>query len=143
VNSDPVPPALLAWLARTEHTPANGWEPEPPESELHCDSKLVTRLASVARPVGGAGRRFVEGCPVIQHPRGRPIAAAAGSAWFVARSALPAGALRPVVTRASFLDPAWVELDPWPGDTAFARTIDLLRAHVARAYEQADAEGGK
>ena len=33
----------------------------------------------------------------------------------------------------------WVELDPWGVDVAFARTIDLLRGHVARAYERAEA----
>ncbi len=34
----------------------------------------------------------------------------------------------------------WVELDPWAPDTAFARAIDLLRAHVVDAYERAESE---
>jgi hypothetical protein len=33
-----------------------------------------------------------------------------------------------------------VELDPWAPDTAFARAVDLLRAHLARAYEVAEAD---
>ena len=72
------------------------------------------------------------------HPRGRPIAAAAGTAWLVVRSGLPAGALRAARRCTSpGLDRAgWVELDPWAPDVAFARAIDLLRAHVARVPTQ-------
>lgn len=138
----PVPPALVEWLTRAEHEPVDGWEPEPRSAEPRCDTKLVARLAEVARAVRGAGRVFVAGCPVIHHPRGRPIAAAAGSAWFVARSARPPGALLPAAALVVALDPEWVQVDPWLGDTAFARAIDLLRAHVARAYELAESEVG-
>ena len=65
------------------------------------------------------------------------------------RSGLPAGALACPEPRASqldgdpldgaLLDGAWVELDPWAPDAAFAHATDLLRAHIARAYELAEA----
>jgi hypothetical protein len=131
-------PALVDWLGRADHEPGRGWSPDPPLGELHCHPDLVARLAEVARTVGAAGRRFVAGCPVIHHPQGRPIAAAAGTAWLVVRSALPPGALVPATPLDVALDPDWVELDPWAADVAFARSTDLLRAHVARAYERAE-----
>ena len=142
VNPEPtkLAPTLLAWLVRADHDPEPGWAPDPPIGELRCHPDLVARLAEIARPIGDARRRFVAGCPVIQHPRGRPIAAASGTSWLVIRSALPAGAL---ASRWSHDDEDlggdWVELDPWGVDVAFARTIDLLRGHVARAYERAEA----
>lgn len=130
-------PALSAWLAAT--APVDDWAPEPPAADLRCETGLVSRLALVARPIGLTGRRFVAGCPVIHHPRGRPLAVAEGSAWIAIRSDLPAGALeRSGAHLARLSEPGWVELDPWAPDTAFARTIDLLRAHVTRAYEDAE-----
>jgi len=140
VNPDPALATLLDWLLRSEHPPESLWEPEPPLEELRCHPDLVARLAEVARPIGAARRRFVAGCPVIQHPRGRPIAAASGTAWLAVRSGLPAGALTLPEPRASQLDGDWVELDPWAPDAAFAHATDLLRVHVARAYELAEAE---
>ena len=132
-------PALLEWLVRADHEPERGWAPDLPIGELRCHPDLVARLAEIARPIGEARRRFVAGCPVIHHPLGRPIAAASGTAWLVVRSALPAGALRSARPLDEELDPDWVELDPWGVGVAFARTIDLLRGHVARAYERAEA----
>jgi hypothetical protein len=137
VNSESEP-VLLAWL-RADHEPGRGWDPEPPRTELGCDPKLVARLAEITRPLGATRRVFVGGCPVVHHPGGRPIAAAAGATWFAARSGLPAGALRPVAGADVVIGAGWVELDPWVADAAFARAIDLLRAHVSRAYEVAEA----
>jgi len=131
-------PELLDWLARDDHEPGRGWSPEPPLADLHCHPDLVARLAEIARPTG-AGRRFVAGCPVIHHPGGRPIAAASGTSWLAVRSALAPGAMRARRPLAAELDPEWVELDPWGADVAFARGIDLLRAHVVQAYERAEA----
>lgn len=136
-------PALIDWLGRADHEPGRDWAPDPPLTELRCHPDLVARLAEVARSVGrsavgAVGRRFVAGCPVIHHHQGRPIAAAAGTDWLVVRSALPAGALARAASLESGLDPDWVELDPWAVDVAFARSTDLLRAHVARAYERAE-----
>jgi hypothetical protein len=133
------PALLLEWLARADHEAVDGWEPEPAPAELRCGPELVARLTAVARPVGPVRRRFVAGCPVIHHPRGAPIAAAAGTSWLVVRSGMAAGALRSSDPPAPGLEPHWVELDPWVSDTAFARATDLLRAHVARAYELAEA----
>ena len=132
-------PALVEWLARADHEPERGWAPDPLIGDLRCHPDLVARVAEIARPIGDVRRRFVAGCPVIHHPRGRPIAAASGTSWLVVRSALPAGALRSAQPLDEELDPDWVELDPWGVDVAFARTIDLLRGHVARAYERAEA----
>ena len=136
----PVPPSptLIALLTRVDRDPAPGWEPEPALGELGCQPDLVLRLAEVSRPVGVTRRRFVAGCPVIEHPRGRPIAAAAGTAWLAVRSGMPAGALRRAQPDAPGLDGDWVELDPWAADASFARTLDLLRAHVATAYDLAE-----
>ncbi len=130
-------PELLAWL-RADHEPGRGWDPEPRRAALECDPKLVARLAEITRPLGPTRRVFVGGCPVVHHPGGRTIAAAAGPAWFAARSELPAGALHPAAGRDIVIGSGWVELDPWVADTAFARAIDLLRTHVAHAYELAE-----
>jgi hypothetical protein len=116
-------PDLVAWLNRDDHEPVTEWEPEPPGPQLRCAPRLVARLAEVARPIGHTGRRFVDGCPVVHHPNGRPIAAAAGTNRLTTRTA-----------------EGWIELDPWGPDIAFARVVDLLRAHVARAYELAGSE---
>ncbi len=136
--STSVDPALVEWL-RADHGPGLTAEPEPPRPELRCDPLLVARLTEIARAFARTRRLFVAGCPVIHHPRGRPIAAAAGADWFVARSSLGAGALASPTPAATSVGPGWVELDPWAPDTAFARAIDLLRAQVARAYDAADA----
>ena len=140
-------PALADWLGRNDHEPGRGWAADPPIEELRCHPDLVARLAEVARSIGTVGRRFVAGCPVIHHPQGRPIAAAAGTNLLVARSALPAGALARAAPIVTGLDPEWVELDPWAVDVAFARSTDLLRAHLTRAYERAELaarpEGGR
>jgi hypothetical protein len=133
-------PALLEWLERADHEPVHGWAPDLPIGELRCHPDLVARLAEIARPIGDTRRQFVAGCPVIHHPNGRPIAAAAGTSWLVVRSALPAGALRSAQPLAAPLEPDWVELDPWAVGVAFARAVDLLRGHVARAYERAEAD---
>lgn len=133
--------ALFRWLTADEPELVDAWEPDPPAAELRCDPGLVARLALVTRPIGNTRRRFVAGCPVIHHPRGRPIAVAEGSSWAAIRSDLPTGALErsgACVCRLSEF--GWVELDPWAPDTAFARTIELLRAHVTRAYENAERE---
>ncbi len=129
-------PALLEWLG-SDHDPGREWEPEPAAESLRCRPDLVARLAEAARPLGAVQRRFVAGCPVIGHPEGRPIAAAAGTSWLVARSGLPAGALSRDDARTPALGDEWVELDPWASAVAFARVVDLLRAHLARAYELA------
>jgi hypothetical protein len=145
VSRDPVAlePALLDWLGAAGHPadrdPAPGWEAEPPLEALHCHPDLIARLAEAARPIAGVRRRFVAGCPVIEHPRGRPIAAAAGSSWLAVRSDLPPGALRTDASSAAApLGAEWRELNPWAENVAFARALDLLRAHVGRAYELAE-----
>jgi hypothetical protein len=142
VSREPVRPvpAVLDWLVRADHVPGRDWAPEPPIAQLQCSPELVGRLAEIARPIAGVRRRFVAGCPVIEHPGGRPIAAAADASWLAVRSGLPAGALRTGRPPTPRLDPDWVELDPWAADAAFARTVDLLRGHVARAYARAEAD---
>jgi hypothetical protein len=142
VNPDPavVESALVEWLTiPNDHEPAPGWEADPPPEELGCDPALVARLAEVARTIPGARRRFVAGSPVIEHPRGRPIAAAAGTGWLVVRSDLPPGALRVDAPADTALGPEWLELNPWSEAAGFARALDLLRAHLTRAYNLADA----
>ncbi len=134
-------PGLFTWLTRDDYQPVPGWAPDPPAADLHCDPDLIARLAQIARPIGDARRRFVAGCPVIHHPGGRPIAVAAGASWIAVRSGLPAGALPTSEPHQPDLSGyGWVELDPWGTDIAFARVIDLLRGHIARAYERAEAE---
>lgn len=129
---------LRGWLTRDVDDPVDGWQPMPPASGLHCHPDLVARLAEVSRSVGAVRRVFVDGCPVIHHPRGRAIAAASGTAWLAVRSARPAGALTTTAEPLPGLDDAWTMLDPWAPDIALSRTIDHLRAHVARAYELAE-----
>jgi hypothetical protein len=134
-------PELFAWLVRDDYEAVPGWAPDPPAAELRCDPDLVARLAQIARPIGDAKRRFVAGRPVIHHPTGRPIAVADGASWIAVRSGLPSGALPSSEPhRPELSEYGWVELDPWGIDIAFARVIDLLRGHVARAYERAEAE---
>ncbi len=128
-------PSLLAWCARDDHAVA-GWEPEPAVEALHCHPDLVARVAAVCRPVAGTARVFVAGCPVIHHRNGRPIAVASGTRWFAARSDRPVGALAPAAP-CGVPGPDWLELDPWSADLAFAKSTDLLRAHVQRAYDLA------
>ena len=140
-NRDPavVEPALVAWLTGADdHEPAARWEADPPPDELRCDPALVARLAEAARPIRGVRRRFVAGSPVIEHPRGRAIAAAAATEWLVVRSDLPAGALQVDAPTVTTLGPEWLELNPWSENVAFARALDLLRAHLARAYDLAE-----
>jgi hypothetical protein len=128
----------LAWLTADDHDVA-GWAPEPPLDELHCHPDLAERLTEVSRPVvRGAARVWVDGCPVIHHPRGAPLACASGTGVLVVRSAEPAGALA-ASGKTSGLDPTWVDLDPWAPDTAFARSTELLRMHLRRASELAEA----
>ena len=136
-----IEPELFQWLVGEHAEPAPTWEPEPPGAELGCSPELVRRLAAVARPVGDARRRFVAGRPVVHHPSGRAIAVADGAAWLAVRSGLPVGALAGAPHHEPDLaEHGWVELDPWAPDTAFARAIDLLRAHVVDAYERAESE---
>ncbi|HWS48310.1 MAG TPA: hypothetical protein VN636_20765, partial [Acidimicrobiia bacterium] len=79
MNSDvTVDRALIEWLLRVDHGPVAGWAPDLPAAELRCDAGLVARLSEIARSVRGTTRVFVAGCPVVHHPSGRPIAAAAG-----------------------------------------------------------------
>ena len=133
-------PALVDWLSSAAgHDPAPGWEADPPLDELHCHPDLIARLSEVARPIAGVRRRFVGGCPVIEHPQGCPIAAAAGTSWLAVRSDLPAGALRVGAPTITALGSDWLELNPWSENVAFARALDLLRAHLARAYQLAGA----
>jgi hypothetical protein len=136
-----IEPELFTWLVRDEYEPVPGWAPDPPAAELRCEPGLVTRLAQVARPIGATRRVFVAGCPVVHHPRGRAIAVAEGSTWIAVRSRSPAAAIPSPVPHAPDLsDWGWVELDAWASDIAFARVIDLLRGHLTRAYELAEAE---
>ena len=128
---------LREWLTRDVDEPVEGWEREPPLEALRCHPDLVARLAEVARSVGATRRVFVGGCPVIHHPRGRAIAAAWGTSSLTVRSARPAGALATTEPSAGLGD-GWTMLDPWAPDVALSRTIDLLRAHMARAYELAE-----
>ena len=130
-------PELIAWLTRADHEPVSGWAPEPRGDALHCDHELVARLSEIARPVAGTARVFVAGCPVVHHPAGPPIAAAAGARTLVVRSDRPAGAL--AADEVTALGPGWRALDPWSTDIAFAKATDLLRGHIAHAYEQAEA----
>ena len=138
-NPAPLDPALAAWLTGGPHD-VDGWAPDPPAAELCCHPDLVARLTAVARPVRGTSRAFVAGCPVVHHADGRPIACAWGARELVVRSDRPAGALA-TGRRVVELDGAWVALDPWAADVAFARATELLRMHVHAAYALA-AEAG-
>ena len=129
---------LRRWLTRDGDEPVGGWEPTPAADALRCDPELVARLSEVSKSVGDVHRHFVDGCPVIHHPGGRAIAAAAGPAWLAVRSARPAGALATDEVTLPGLGPEWTMLDPWADDVALSRTVDLLRSHIARAYELAE-----
>ena len=131
-------PEVTAWLNGTSHEVA-GWAPDPPPDALHCERPLVTRLSEAGRTAAPAmARVWVDGCPVLHHPNGAPVACAWGACSLVVRSAQAPGALTPASTTPG-LDDTWVDLDPWAVDTTFARTSDLLRMHVRRAYELAEA----
>jgi hypothetical protein len=54
------------------------------------------------------------------------------------RSNRAAGALATANQPLAGLQPEWTMLDPWAPDVALSRTIDLLRGHIARAYELAE-----
>jgi hypothetical protein len=114
-------PALVEWLARTDHAPVTGWAPEPPLEELHCNPDLIERVSKISRPIKRTVRVFVAGCPVIHHPAGPPIAAASGTSWFVVRRR-----------------DGWDEVDPWQTDIALAQGIDLVRARVASAFAEVE-----
>ena len=132
-----LPPLLLAWLTSDDHT-VEGWEPDLAVEELQCHPDLVERLTSVARPVRGTTRTWVDGSPVIHHRGGAPIACARGTSWLVVRSSTPAGVLTtPWLT--AVLDSAWVDLDPWAADVTFTTSTELLRSHMQRAYDHAEA----
>ncbi len=133
-----IEPELLTWLVASAHVPVLDWAPDPPIGELRCHPDLVARLAEIARPVRDTRRVFVAGCPVITHPNGMPIAAAAGTSWLAVRSGESAGDLASR-RQAPSLESPWVELDPFASDVTFARTTDLLRGHVARAFTLAAA----
>jgi len=117
---------------------ADEWSGGPPIEQLRCHPDLAERLTQIARPVRGTRRVWIDGCPVVHHPSGAPIACATGTSRLVVRSAQPAGAL---VSRwrTRGLNPAWKDLDPWAADVAFARALELLRMHVRHAYDLAEA----
>ena len=136
---------LAAWLRSDAHDvgdAVDAWTGErlrdPSIGELRCHPDLVERLTQIARPIRGTRRVWVDGCPVVHHPSGAPIACATGTSRLVVRSGLPPGALlSPWHTPG--LDPAWTDLDPWAADITFARSVELLRTHVRRAYDLAEA----
>jgi hypothetical protein len=130
-----VPDELRAWIAADHPAAPDGWEPDPPVTELACQPELVERLASLVRPLRPR-RIFVGGCPVIHHPCGPPFAAAWGTRALVARLDERAPLIAASDETAG-LAPAWVALEPWPVDVAFSRGTDLLRQALARAYETA------
>jgi hypothetical protein len=129
---------LREWLTRDVDAPVEEREPMPSHEALRCHPDLVARLAEASRSAGAVRRVFVDGCPVIHHPRGRAIAAAWGTSGLAVRSGQPAGALVTTTERLDGLAPDWTMLDPWAADVALSRTVDLLRAQVARAYELAE-----
>ena len=128
---------LLAWLDFDEHTVPD-WAPDPPRAELQCSPELVARLTEVARPVAGTRRAWVDGCPVVHHPSGVPIAFAGGESYLAVRSAQAAGALASR-WHARELGDSWVDLDPFAPDVGLVHTVELLRGHVQRAYDRAEA----
>ena len=132
-----LPAELLEWLTNDAHE-VDGWAPDLPIGELRCHPDLVERLTQCARPVRGTCRVWREGRPVIHHPHGAPIAWASGTAEFAVRSDQPAGSLVSRLVVAA-LPQSWLVLDPWAVDVSFARTLELLRMHVRRAYELAEA----
>lgn len=132
-----IEPALRSWLTGGA-TPVEGWAADPPIGALHCHPDLVMRLAEVARPIDGTARTFVAGCPVIHASGGAPIAAASGTSWLVVGSGRAAGELASLSWHTSWLPDGWVDLEPWAPDVAFARAIDLLRAHVVAALQRVE-----
>ena len=128
---------LATWLRSDAHD-IDDWAVDLPVEQLHCHPDLVERLTQIARPVRGTCRVWVDGCPVVHHPSGPPIACATGTNRLVVRSAQPAGALVSP-WRTPGLDPAWTDLDPWAADVTFARTLEMLRMHLRRAYDLAEA----
>jgi hypothetical protein len=134
-------PALAAdfvdRLLDGDPAPASGWATPPPLAALRCHPDLVDRLAQIARPVCGTTCVFVAGAPVVAHRNGRAIAAAWSMDWLAVRSDLPAGAITSTWAADDLLAP-WQCLDPWAADVAFAKSTDLLRMHVRRAYELAE-----
>ncbi len=131
-------PEVVAWLSDDDHD-VTGWAPEPARAELRCHPDLVERLTQATRPVARtAVRVWVDGCPVIHHPGGAPVACAWNTGHLVVRSDQAAGALAVTSTRTA-LDSTWVDLDPWAPDVTFTRTIELLRMHVRRAFDLAEA----
>jgi hypothetical protein len=133
-----VNPELIAWVASDDHQ-VEGWAPEPSLDELQCHPDLVERLAEIARPLRFGVRVFVAGCPVLHHPGGSPIACASGTRVLLVRSGQPAGALVSDWAVPHELDASWVSLDPWATDVTFTRTVGLLREHMRRAYDHAEA----
>ena len=132
-----LPQPFLEWLTADAHDAVAGWADDLPIGELRCHPDLVERLSQCARPVQGACRVWIEGRPVIHHPAGAPIAWASGMQEFGVRSAQPAGSLASSSVVPALATP-WVLLDPWAVDVSFARTLELLRMHVRRAYELAE-----
>jgi hypothetical protein len=122
---------------RADNLAAEGWEAEPALEALECHPDLIQRLTEIARPTRGTRRVFVAGSPVITYGD-HAIAAATGTSWLVVRSDLPAGALA-IDADSAGLSAEWQRLDPWAPDVAFAKSTNLLRAHITRAAEQAEA----
>jgi hypothetical protein len=131
-----LPEALQDWLSRDHPSAPDAWEPEPELSTLRCHPDLVERLASLARALPGARRMFVAGCPVVHHPAGPAIAAAAGTSTLVVRCGTAPGVLDPG-WRTEGLGAPWRDLDPWAADVTFTRSTELLRDALRRAYELA------
>jgi hypothetical protein len=131
-----LPAALQEWLGREHPSAPDGWGPEPAIDALRCHPDLVERLAGLARALPDARRTFVAGCPVVHHPAGPAIAAAAGTSTLIVRCGGAPGILDPGL-RTAGLDDAWCDLDPWAADVTFTRSTDLLRDALRRAYEQA------
>jgi hypothetical protein len=127
---------LRAWLTSEAHDVEDSPD-DLPVAQLRCHPDLVERLAQISRPVRGTVRVWIDGCPVVHHPSGAPIACATGTSRLVVRSAQPAGALMST-WRTPGLDDAWVDLDPWAADVTFARALEMLRIHVRRAYDLAE-----
>jgi hypothetical protein len=122
---------------RADDIAADGWDSEPALESLDCHPDLIQRLTEIARPTRGTRRAFVAGNPVITYAD-HAIAAATGTSWLVVRSDLPEGALATDADTAG-LPADWQRLDPWAPDVAFAKSTNLLRAHITRAAEQAEA----
>ena len=130
-------PALHGWVTNDEHE-VEGWAEDLPIAQLRCHPDLVERLAQIARPVRGARRAWVDGCPVVHHPGGAPIAFATGTHVLVVRSAQPAGTLAPG-WHTNGLTGDWTDVDPWAADVTFAKTLELLRNHLRHAFALAGA----